>query len=306
MTIGLRAPRAEELATVADQLDLTGTVAMAYPPPDPERDLRVAEADGRVVGSAVVQVVGGTTVFSSDGSEAFCRGQVAAEHRGRGVGAALLRWTLQRAQREPGVREAWTTLRHADAVPLLEAAGFRHDRTGRLMTHATPAAVPEPDWPAGVGADTSLRGERLVDAVMVACDRAFADQPRYRGATRANVARLFAHPHADPTLCFLAVRDGELVGLNFCLLERPGGAGGALEGWVHDLGVAPEVRGLGLGRALLLHGVRAMARRGAGKVLLGLDAANARARRLYEGTGFVTAEELRYYRLVFPAELRGR
>lgn len=165
------------------------------------------------------------------------------------------------------------------------------------MTHSTPGAVPAPGWPTGIQVDTALRGERLVDAVMVACDRAFAGQPQYRGATRANVSRVFAHPDADPTLCFLAVRGGEVVGLNFCLLER---RAGALEGWLHDLGIAPEVRGIGLGRALLLHGVRAMAQRGAGKVLLGVDAANARARRLYERTGFVTTEELRSYRLALP------
>jgi mycothiol synthase len=294
MAVELRAPRDGELATVAGRLDLTGTVAMAYPPPDPQRDLRVAELDGRVAGSAVVQVVGGETVFSDDGSEAFCRGHVVAEHRGRGVGTALLRWTLLRAAAEAGVREAWTVPRDPGAVPLLEAAGFRHTRTAQVMRNGDPGAVPEPVVPAGIRVDTSLRGERLVDAVAAARDRAFADLPRYRGATRANVSRLFAHPDADPTLCFLAVRDGEVVGLNFCLLEKPAGAP---EGWVHDLGVAPEVRGLGLGRALLLHGVRAMARRGAGRVLLGVDATNARARRLYQRTGFVTTEELRYYRL---------
>jgi ribosomal protein S18 acetylase RimI-like enzyme len=129
---------------------------------------------------------------------------------------------------------------------------------------------------------------------MVACDRAFADLPTYRGATRACVARLFGHPDADPTLCFMAVRDGEVVGLNFCLLER---RAGMLEGWVHDLGVAPAVRGIGLGRALLWQGVRAMAQRGAGKILLGVDAANCRARRLYEQTGFVTTATLPHYRL---------
>jgi GNAT superfamily N-acetyltransferase len=225
MAGGLRAPSADELETVAGQLNLTGTVAMAYPPPDRERDLRVAEADGRVAGSAVVQVVGSETVFANDGTEAFCRGHVVAEHRGQGIGAALLRWTLGRAAAEPGVREAWTQIRDPDGVALLEAARFRHDRTGQVMRNTDPGAVPEPDWPAGIRVDTSLRGERLVEAVTVACDRAFADLPRYRGASRANVTRLFAHPDADPTLCFLAVRDGEVVGLNFCLLERPEGSG---------------------------------------------------------------------------------
>ena len=107
MAGGLRAPSADELETVAGQLNLTGTVAMAYPPPDRERDLRVA-------GSAVVQVVGSETVFGNDGTEAFCRGHVVAEHRGRGIGAALLRWTLGRpppslASAKPGRRSVTPT-----------------------------------------------------------------------------------------------------------------------------------------------------------------------------------------------------
>jgi GNAT superfamily N-acetyltransferase len=239
MAIALRASQADDMASVVGQLDLTGTVAMAYPPPDPQRDIRVAEVNGRIVGSAVVQVIGSETVFSSDGTEARCRGHVTPHYRGEGIGAALLGWTLARAAAEPGVREAWTHAHDVDAVPLLEAAGFHHARTGELMTHPTPGAVPEPGWPPGIRVDTTLRGERLVEAVMVACDRAFADLP-IGGPTRACVARLFGHPDADPTLCFMAVRDGEVVGLNFCLLER---RAGMLEGWVHDRGRRGELSG---------------------------------------------------------------
>jgi mycothiol synthase len=294
MTVALRAPKAAELAGLADELDLTGTVAMAYPAPDPVRDLRVAEVDGRPAGSGVMQVVGSETVLASDGTEAFCGGHVAPEQRGRGAGSALLRWTLARAAAEPGVREAWTIPRHTDAVPLLEAAGFRLARTGEVMALDDPAAVPAPDWPAGVRLDTSLRGERLVEAVADAFDLAYAHLPRYHGATRSQVARVFAHPDADPALCLLAFRDGEVVGVNFCLLER---RGGAVEGWVHDLGVAPPARGAGLGRALLWQGIRALAERGADRVLLGVDAANDRARRLYRRTGFQTIETFAYHRL---------
>src|SRR5687767_8855961 len=99
------------------QLDLTGTVAMAYTPPDPARDLRVAEVDGRLAGCAVVQLVGSETVLASDGTEAFCRGHVLPEHRGRGVGSALLGWTLARAAAHPGAVDAWTIAHDADAVP---------------------------------------------------------------------------------------------------------------------------------------------------------------------------------------------
>jgi mycothiol synthase len=294
MAVALRAPHPAELALVADQLDLSGTVAMAYPAPDPARDLRVAELDGRVAGGAVVQRVGSETVLASDGTEAFVRGHVLPGHRGRGVGAALLGWALDRAAAEPGVREAWTIAHDPDALPLLEGAGFRLERTGELLALDDPAAVPPPQWPAGVRLDTSLRGRRLVEALAEACDRSYAHLPHYQGATRSQVARLLAHPDADPALCLLAFRDGEVVGFNFCLLER---RAGAVEGWVHDLGVAPPARGVGLGRALLHAGVLALRERGAGKVLLGVDAANDPARNLYRRTGFRRTETFGYHRL---------
>jgi mycothiol synthase len=293
MAVSLRAPSAAELTLLASRLDLAGTVAMAYPPPDPARDLRVAEVDGRLAGCAVVQLVGSETVLASDGTEAFCRGHVLPEHRGHGVGSALLGWTLARAAAHPGAVDAWTIAHDPDALPLLETAGFRLARTGHLMALDDPAAVPVPDWPAGIRLDTSLRGQALVDALVGAVDRAYAHLPRYRGATRDQVARLFAHPDADPALCLLAVRDGEPVGFNFCLLEDHDGAP---EGWVHDLGVAPGLRGLGLGRALLHQGIRALGDRGAARVLLGVDAANDHARQLYRRTGFQTTDTFGYHR----------
>ena len=103
-----------------------------------------------------------------------------------------------------------------------------------------------------------------------------------------------AYPAPDPALCLLAFRDGEVAGFGFCLLER---RAGELEGWVHDLGVAPAARGIGLGRALLWQGILAMRERGAARVLLGMDAANDRARRPYRRTGFRTTETFGYHRL---------
>jgi mycothiol synthase len=294
MALALRAPEPGELAALAEQLDLGGKVAMAYPAPDPARDLRVAEVDGQVAGGAVVQPVGSVTVLASDGTEAFCRGHILPEHRGRGAGAALLRWTLARAASEPGVRDVWTIAHDPDAVPLLEGAGFRLAGTGELLVLDDPAAVPAAGWPAGVRLDTSLRGGRLVAALVEACDRAYGHLPRYHGATTSQVASLLRHPDADPSLCLLAFRDGEAVGFAFCLLER---RRGQLEGWVHDLGVAPAARGIGLGRALLWQGILAMREQGAARVLLGMDAANDRARRLYQRTGFRTTETFGYHRL---------
>jgi len=292
--IVLRAPRDDDLPQLAEQHGLDRLVEVVAPL-DPARDARVAEVGGRLVGSCWVRVVSSVTVFSADGSEAYCSGHVAPEHRRRGVGSALLAWAVQRARATPGVREAFTVVGARDAVPLLASFGFRHAKTAYLMTHPAPAAVPQPTWPEGIRAVTSLRADELVDAVAAACDRAFEDVAGYRGANRSRVARLLAHPTTDPALCLVAMRGGEVVGLNYCRLERHGDAA---QGWVEDLGVARPARRVGLGRALLWQGVRELARRGAGSVLLGVDAANAPARRLYEQTGFTRSEEISQHRLV--------
>jgi mycothiol synthase len=297
MAVALRAPDPAELPALADQLDLSGTVAMAYSPPDPDRDLRVAEVDGHLAGGAVVQLVGSVTVLAGDGSEAFCRGHVLPGQRGRGVGSALLRWTLARAAAEPTACEAWTIAHDADALPLLEGAGFRLDSTGEVLSLDDPASVAAPNWPAGIRLDTSRRGRRLVAGLVEACDQAYAHLPRYHGATGSQVARMLAHRDADPSLCLLAFCDGAAVGFAFCLLERHAGV---VEGWVHDLGVAPRMWGIEPGRALLWEGIRALRERGAAKVLLGMDAANHRARRLYQQTGFRTTETFGYHRLALP------
>jgi mycothiol synthase len=289
----LRAPREDELPALAERLALDGLLEVACPL-DPRRDARVAEVGGRVVGTCWARVVSSLTVFGADGSEAYVDGDVDPDQRGRGVGTALLAWAVGRARATGTVREVFSDAAAEGAVPLLAAAGFRPDRVVQVMAHERPWAVPPPRWPVGTRLELLGRGEALVDAVVAACDRAFADLPGYRGANRQVVARVLADPGSDPSLCLLAARGAEVLGLCYCRLERPPGA---LAGWVEDLGVAPPARGIGLGRALLWQAMRELAARGAGSVLLGVDAGNATAKALYQATGFRLQSELPRYRL---------
>src|SRR4051812_17154665 len=81
----------------------------------------------------------------------------------------------------------------------------------------------------------------------------------------------------DPTVWWLAERDGELVG---CALHWR-------TGWLKDLAVGESERGRGLAAALVLHGLTEFARRGVKRVGLKVDAANPTgAVRLYERLGF--------------------
>jgi len=88
---------------------------------------------------------------------------------------------------------------------------------------------------------------------------------------------LRADSEFDPSLCFVAKAEGEVIGFCLCWTSS----------FVKDLVVAPEWQGRGLGAALLATAMAALWERGATVVQLKVVTANAGARRLYERMGFV-------------------
>ena len=71
------------------------------------------------------------------------------------------------------------------------------------------------------------------------------------------------------------------------IMPRPG----RLTEYVADLGVAPEMRGRGVGTALLLHGLEAARTKGQTTYALDVATNNPRAQALYERFGFVVVRE---------------
>jgi ribosomal protein S18 acetylase RimI-like enzyme len=88
---------------------------------------------------------------------------------------------------------------------------------------------------------------------------------------------------------WVARRDGRAVGW---VAGRVFGDG---RGWIEQIAVARSSRGLGLGRALLLHSLAELRARGATSFALGVHAANGSALGLYRDTGFAVAREWRVY-----------
>ena len=67
-------------------------------------------------------------------------------------------------------------------------------------------------------------------------------------------------------------------------------------GWIGDLGVIEAGRGRGVGRALLEHGFASLAARGASRIQLNVDSANATgATRLYEAAGMTVRRSFECY-----------
>jgi mycothiol synthase len=204
------------------------------------------------------------------------------------VGDALLAHVEAKA-RARGFAQL-TAIAVAEDVPLvgtLTRAGYTLDRDLLRMWRQLGAPLPEPIWPEGVGVRTYTDADS--ETVHALLDEA------YGGWDRSYVARshegwlsfMTLDSQFDPAMWFLAEREGGLVA---CALHWGAHQG---RGWVKDLVVRESERGHGLGTALIHHGFREYAARGAERVGLKVDSTNPTgAPRLYERLGFVTDQRL--------------
>lgn len=127
------------------------------------------------------------------------------------------------------------------------------------------------------------------------------DLPAIKECLAASNPGSQADPAApDEAACF-GVRDGDrLVGV-IGASRRAGDPGRHDVSWhLHGLGVLPEARSHGFGRALTATAARAGFDAGADWVSLGMYASNAPARRVYLGLGFEVEGRFTSYRPVAP------
>jgi mycothiol synthase len=204
------------------------------------------------------------------------------------VGDALIAHVEQRA-RERGFRHLAAVAIEEDA-PLYSAEqrnGYTLDREILRMWRLLDGELPDPFWPE----DVIVRSYTDADAQRV---QALLDE-QYAGWDQSYVARSHAgwltfmteHEDFDPAMWFLVERDGELVACALHWKESEG------RGWVKDIVVRESERGRGLAKALLHHGFRVYAARGADRVGLKVDSTNPTgAVTLYERLGFVTDQRL--------------
>jgi GNAT superfamily N-acetyltransferase len=210
-------------------------------------------------------------------------------HCGRGIGAAVLRWTESRA-RELGSDKVGQTVPdpNALAADLLSSKGYRVRWETWVFQKELGAEPGEPRLPDR----TTLRAfdeERDARATYELIDTAFSDWPdRDPGFGFEDwVASLVRRDDFDPALTFLAEDDGVLVGVALCMVYGD-------EGWVHQLAVKRSHRGRGLGGALLQTAFREFHRRGLKTAGLSTESRTG-ARGVYEHVGMrVTRSYKRY------------
>lgn len=177
-----------------------------------------------------------------------------------------------------GALEHWAGVGMRLTGPALEPFGFRHARSSwELRQDSTD--LPAPTWPDGI-ALTPFDQEQA-EQVWALVTRAFAGGGFSHERPLPEWTRLFLDDATD-VLC--ARRDGVLVGTAILSTRMQ-------DAHVRQLAVADSVRGLGLGRALLLEAFARAAAAGRPGTSLGVDGANDDARRLYDSVGMTVVRE---------------
>jgi mycothiol synthase len=287
----VRAPTSDDLdatadVLIADELEDAGQVVLGadFVRDEWSRAGFDLATDAWVVLERAGAIVGYGEVMREESNVIESLGVVHPNHRGRGVGSALLDRIEERASELVGEFPAHR-FRHAINAEDRAAAAMLRARGLQPVRHFWHMGIdlvePFEPGPAPVGIEINeIEPDHDLAAVHAVLDEAFADE---WGHHPEPFDRWFddqvRSPSYDPTLWFLATGGGEPVG---ALTANEWGD----RGWVNEVGVLAPHRGRGIGAALLRRSFATFARRGLRQVMLNVDAENPTgATALYERVG---------------------
>jgi ribosomal protein S18 acetylase RimI-like enzyme len=172
-----------------------------------------------------------------------------------------------------------------------ERHGWTHERSmfDLLRPVSNDWVIAEPVWPDGVIVREFTPDDAEAIYRLIYVDAAWADVPGHPHREFADWRSIFITEHTKPEVQTLAWRGDRLVGVAMGRVFSDG------TGWIAQLAAAKDERGRGLGRALLLDGLRR--RRDAGATTLGLavQAENRSALSLYLAAGLEIDREWMEY-----------
>ena len=220
------------------------------------------------------------------------------EHRGLGLGAALVDWSVHRA-RELGADRIGQTVEdgRADAVALLRARGSVPVRTAWILCREHDgAAPPEPRVGDGVELREYTPADELEALEMM--ELAFSewpDRPPSPLATwQATITR--REGFSDDQLQVAVSAEGQVVGAAFLIDDGE-------EVWVDKLATHPQFRGRGIGSALMRHVFVLSHARGRGTTCLSTDS-NTGALPFYERLGMHVTRSFTHWAVPLGGEVR--
>jgi mycothiol synthase len=229
------------------------------------RDAWIAEEDGVALGYALLDDRGAALITVPPANE------------GRGVGTLLRDAAEARAlERGEALLRQFVPTSNEGARAQLLAAGYwpaySYFRMRMDLADAPPAPADLPVRAFSRGPDDAPV-HALVEEAMAGVP---GNEPRSLESWQAAKVDKAGW---DPSLWILHEDAGGLAGVVLCERWEDG------VGYVDYLAVAPRVRGQGLGRAMLLHGLAALRDAGLRVAELSVQGENASATRLYESVG---------------------
>jgi mycothiol synthase len=216
--------------------------------------------------------------------------------RRRGIGDRVVQSLLDRiadAGSPAGGRlRLWAHGEHPGAAAIAQRHGVTRARVLWQMRRSLLAPLAAPTFPDGVQLRPFVPGEDEPEFLRVN-NAAFDWHPEQGGWDVDQMKLREAEPWFDPAGFLLAVDGGgHLLGFHWTKVhgaEGGGHSGGHSHepiGEVYVLGVDPRARGMHLGKALTLAGLRHLRDRGLRQVMLYVEADNEAAIRVYEGLQF--------------------
>ena len=203
---------------------------------------------------------------------------VSPDHRRRGIGSLLLQRLIMESSSPLRV---WAMGDAPAARALAATAGMVPRRELLIMERQLDDEVPEPVMPPGVQIRTFVPGQDEQEWLRVNA-AAFADHPEQALIDSDDLADRMAESWFDPNGFFVATINDTMVGFHWTKQHQE------QLGEVYVLGIAPSAAGGGLGKALLLTGLRSLQERGSTRVELYVEADNRAAVELYLSYGFAT------------------
>jgi mycothiol synthase len=298
----LRPPREGDFDEMLEVLNAAGRAAygeeeqsadalrrwLTSPKVEPERDIRVVEENGRLIGYGDVDPLGEAPVRWWSNMRVHPDADLDA------VLGELVGWAEDRARE--GILRVWTPSAIEGVGSALERLGLRPIRHSFRMAIEFDGEPDPPAWPQGIAVRTFAASDE--HAVYEAFRETWLDTWEPEEESYEEWAHWMTdREDFDPSLWFLACEGAEIAGFSLCRPSetRPD------TGIVNILGVRRPWRRRGLGEGLLRHSFIEFQRRGFPRVVLGVDAESPTgAPRLYERAGMSVVRRVDFYEKKLP------
>ncbi len=238
----------------------------------------LAFEDDRLAGYAHTVTFG-----AGDERRASCEFVVDPGFRCRGVGRLLLSHAIMHANSQHARKlDLWAYNDTPASRRIAAQFGFQpvrrllhlHRHMGGLAAVGEPASATLRPFDAG----------RDDERWLALNNRIFAGHPENGAWTIDDLHARMAQRWFDPADLLMLEVDGALAGFSWLKMEDRAGEGRV--GEIYIIGVAPEVRGRGLGRYLLRESLTHLAARKADVAAIYVEESNRQAVALYESAGF--------------------